>query len=118
MVAVVCRTYVSTREFPSSLARSKYNLEFNCAGAGEADARDVYGGGKTGVMSQSQLFTPAMAVFCRRGLFFWFRGQRQRQTIGLGGGKKTISVAEIFDKYSRPLSLIQLQNGLFKTNFS
>ena len=45
---------------------------------------------------------PAMAVFCRRGLFFWFRGQRQRQTIGLGGGKKTISVAEILDKYSRP----------------
>ena len=43
--------------------------------------------------SQSQYFTPAMAVFCRRGLFFWFWGQRQRQTIGFGGGTVTIPVA-------------------------
>ena len=50
--------------------------------------------------------------------FFGLRGQRQRQTIGLGGGKKTISVAENLDKYSRPLQLIQLKNGPFKTNFS
>ena len=38
----------------------------------------------------SQLFARMVALFCRRGLFFWFRGQRQRQTIGLGGGTLTI----------------------------